>query len=239
MFLTNFNWRDKFFEMASGGEHLLIDLTDPGDLQQVLSDGYFTPIGSPVRTVQPSLFDTPNELFFKTQQQAEALLKTPLLLPEHPTSREQMFDAFEDNMIGLINRFLQDVARGLHLSGVQRAYFNYGTDNDVIKNNDDDSNDVEEVEIGSGESSLTFTQRQSPILAPRQTLTSPIARPIPAEQRSHQGSHHSSTLNVLSLDQRQNPPWDNPNLAPEIQEQMRTKYLQLEIQSTDFLLEAS
>ena len=72
MLFTNFDWRDKFFEMASGGEHLLINLMEPGDLQQVLSDSYFTPIGSPVRTVQPSLFDTPNELFFKPQQQAEA-----------------------------------------------------------------------------------------------------------------------------------------------------------------------
>ena len=179
--------------MATEGEHLLIDLTEPGDLQQVLSDGYFTPIGSPLRTVQPSLFDTPNELFFETRPHEEALLKTPSLSPEHPTSSEQMFDAFEDDMIGLINRFPQDAARGLSLSGVQRAYFNYDTDNDVVNNDDNNSNDVEEVDIRSGESSLSFTQRPPPVPAPRQTLTSPNARPIPAERRSLQGSHHSST----------------------------------------------
>ena len=133
---------------------------------------------------------------------------SPPLILEQPTPVTRALDSLEENMLGIINDFQQRV-------------------DNLTGQNQDDSNDVVEVEIDSQESSLT-PARQRPVPSPRKHLTGQAERPIPAERtslKSKSNSHQSSHTGILPVDQQSNPPWENPQLSPDIQEMLRQAYI--------------
>ena len=214
-------------------KQLLIDLTDPDEIRHSQSDSYFTPIKSPTQRVRSHTspaatsvnpnhgiwpdWDQPDEA---QVEQIEATPRfSPPIQPEEPTPVTRAIDKLEENVVHLFNNMPEELQRRMHLAEVQRANLNY---NDASAH--DDSNDVQEVEIRSSTSSVSFTQRPKPIPVPRRSLTSPSPAVRTSVAEPELSQKLTSTQGAQGPLDNYDPPWLNPYLSPDIQQIMKEVY---------------